>query len=85
MGDGLPVGAEHLANRSDFRRASGSVSGMCSALQTNATTPYSISTMKMPRQCVSSSTACPNEGATTGTAMNTIIASDTTLAMRRPA
>jgi hypothetical protein len=69
---------------SDRRRSSGSVSGMRSALQISATTPYSISTMKMPRHCVSSSTACPNDGATTGTAMNTIMASDTTLAMRRP-
>jgi len=47
--------------------------------------PYSISTTKMPRHCVSSITAWPNEGATTGTAMKIIIASDTTLAMRRPA
>ncbi len=70
---------------SDLRRASGNVSGMRSALQISATTPYSISTMKMPRHCVSISTAWPNDGATTGTAMNTIIASDTTLAMRRPA
>ena len=41
--------------------------------------------MKMPRHCVSISTAWPNDGAITGTAMNTIIASDITLAMRRPA
>ena len=70
---------------SDLRLATGSVSGMRSALQISATTPYSISTMKMPRHCVSISTAWPNAGAMTGTAMNTIIASDITLAMRRPA
>ena len=41
--------------------------------------------MKMPRHCVSIITAWPNDGAITGTATNTIIASDITLAMRRPA
>ena len=63
-----------LAERVEHRRESqatcacdtGSVSGMRSALQTSATTPYSISTMKMPRHCVSSSTAWPNDGATHG-------------------
>jgi hypothetical protein len=39
----------------------------------------------MPRHCANSSTASPSDGAITGTAMNTIIASDITLAMRRPA
>ena len=63
----------------------GSVSGIRSALQISASAPYSISTTKMPRHCVSNITACPNDGAITGTAMKTIIASDITLAMRRPA
>jgi hypothetical protein len=70
---------------SDLRADSGRVSGIRSALQISASTPYSISTTKMPRHCVSNSTACPSDGASTGTAMNTIIASDITLAMRRPA
>ena len=70
---------------SDLRSDFGSVSGIRSALQISASTPYSISTMKMPRHCVSSITACPSDGAMTGTAMKTIIASDITLAMRRPA
>ncbi len=58
---------------------------MRSALQISASTPYSISTTKMPRHCDTSNTACPSDGASTGTAMKTIIASDITLAMRRPA
>jgi hypothetical protein len=40
---------------------------------------------KIPRQAVMSSTAWPNAGAITGTATNTIMASDITPAMRRPA
>ena len=70
---------------SDLRSDTGSVSGIRTALQISASTPYSISTTKMPRHCVHSITAWPSDGAITGTAMNTIIASDITLAMRRPA
>jgi hypothetical protein len=35
----------------------GKVSGIRNALQVSASAPYSISTMKMPRHCVSNNTA----------------------------
>src|ERR1700674_2609258 len=41
----------------DFRSDIGRVSGIRSALQISVSTPYSISTMKMPRHCVSCITA----------------------------
>jgi hypothetical protein len=68
-----------------LRSDSGSVSGIRTAFQTSATMPYSNSTTKMSRHWPNTSTAWPSDGAITGTAMNTIIASDITLAMRRPA
>ncbi len=70
---------------SDLRSDVGRVSGRRSHVQISGSKPYSISTTNTPRHCVSSITACPSDGATTGTEMKIIIANDITLAIRRPA